>query len=884
MTLPSGTVTFLFTDLEGSSRLWEEQREQMQRALARHDTLLREVIESHGGHVFKTMGDAFCAAFADPAGAVAAALSAQQALATNGDLATGAGPLRVRMALHTGTAEQRDGDYFGPPLNRVFRLLSAAHGGQVLLSRVTCELVRDALPEGASLLDLGEHRLKDLIRPEHAFQLLAPDLPADFPPLRTLDLHPHNLPAQPTPLVGREKELRETLERLQQERVRLLTLTGPGGIGKTRLALQLAAEQIESFPDGVFFVNLAPLTDPALLPSAVAQAIGVREEAERPLTETLRAHLQGKRLLLVLDNFEQITPAAPLVAELLGGAAGLKVLVTSRIPLHLRGEQEYPVPPLALPDLHHLPPLGRLTQYAAVRLFIERAQGVKPDFAVTSENAPAVAEICVRLDGLPLAIELAAARIRILPPQAMLARLHDRLKLLTGGARDLPERHQTLRGAIEWSYDLLSEDEKRLLRRLAVFLGGRTLEAIEQVCNGEGDPSAGSGQGLDLLEGVSSLVDKSLLRQEENAEGEPRFLMLETIHEYALEKLEESAEAEEIGRRHAEFFLALAEEAEPQLWGAAQGQWLVRLEAEHANLRAAISRTLARGEDELAGRLAGALWGFWTARDQLREGRRWYAEMLAREGLSPRTRAKALYGAGGLAWRQGELAVAQPLFEESLALCRELEDARGIATALSGLGILAGERDEIDRAQALYEEALARCRELGETGQVATLLNNLGTLADRRQEYARAESLYRESLGLARQAGHADGVSLALLNLAELARRQGDLPGARAHLRESLHNARDIGHVRRATGGLASLAQLLAAAGAGERAARFFGAVEARFAAMGTHVDAAERPEYERDLAGARAQLEPEVWERLFLEGAAWSLEEAIAYALEEGD
>jgi predicted ATPase/class 3 adenylate cyclase/Tfp pilus assembly protein PilF len=874
MTLPSGTVTFLFTDVEGSTRLWEEQREQMQRALAGHDALLHEVIEREGGHVFKTVGDAFCAAFADPAGALAAALAAQQALATDGDLATGAGPLRVRMALHTGTAEQRVGDYFGPPLNRVARLLAAGHGAQVLLSAATQELVRDALPGGASLLDLGEHRLKDLIRPEHAFQLTAPDLPADFPPLRTLDRHPHNLPTQPTPLVGREKELREALERLQQERVRLLTLTGPGGIGKTRLSLQLAAEQIESFPDGVFFVNLAPLTDPALLPSAVAQAIGVREEAERPLPETLRAHLQGKRLLLVLDNFEQITPAAPLVAELLGGAAGLKVLVTSRVALRLRGEHDYAVPPLALPDLHQLPPLGRLTQYAAVRLFLERAQAAKADFTVTRENAHAVAEICVRLDGLPLALELAAARIRILPAQAMLARLQSRLKLLTGGARDLPERQQTLRGAIEWSHDLLSEEEKRLLRRLAVFLGGRTLEAIEAVCNAEGD--------LDVLEGVSSLVDKSLLRQEESAEGEPRFLMLETIHEYALEKLEESAEAKEIGRRHTEFFLALAEEADPQLLGAAQGQWIVRLEAEHDNLRAALSRTMARGEVELAGRLAAALWRFWSARGHLREGRRWYAEVLAAEGLSPRTRAKALLGAGGLAWRQGELTAAEPLLTESLALCRELEDARGIATALNGLGILAAERGELDRAQALYEEALARWREIGDSGQVANLLNSLGSLADRRQEYAGAKSLFRESLALARQAGNAALVSVALLNLGGVARRQGDLPGARMHLRQSLHVARDIGHVQWATYGLAVLAQLLAATGAAERAARFFGAVEARFAAMGSHLQANERPEYDRDLAAARLQLEPALWERLYQEGAAWSLEEAIACALED--
>ncbi|HEV2130120.1 MAG TPA: tetratricopeptide repeat protein, partial [Longimicrobiaceae bacterium] len=490
------------------------------------------------------------------------------------------------------------------------------------------------------------------------------------------------------------------------------------------------------------------------------------------------------------------------------------------------------------------------------------------------ENAPAVAEICHRLDGLPLAIELAAARIKILPPQAMLSRLQSRLKLLTGGARDLPERQQTLRGAIEWSYELLGEEEKMLFRRLAVFFGGRTLEAIESICNAEGE--------LDVLEGVSSLVDKSLLKQEESAGGEPRFVMLETIHEYAREKLQESAEAQEIGRRHAEFFLALAEEAEPQLRGAAQGQWRARLEAEHDNLRAALGRMLEQGEGELAARLAGSLWRFWSARGHYREGRRWLAEVLAAEGLSPRTRAKALLGAGVLAWRQGERDAAQPLFEESLALWDELGEARGIARTLNGLGILASERGDIAGAEALFEEALDRWREIGETRMAAVVLSNLGFTAWNKQEYARAAALYQEGLALARQAQDLALVSVALLSLGDLARRQGDLQEARAWLRESLRIAWDTGHLELATDGLAALAQVIAAARAGERAARLFGAVEARFAAIGSHVQGPNRPEYDRDLAAARAQLDEATWERLYREGAALTLEEAITYALEE--
>jgi predicted ATPase len=393
-------------------------------------------------------------------------------------------------------------------------LLSAAHGGQVLLSLPTQELVRDQLPPGTSLRDLGEHRLKDLFRPERVFELLAPDLPAEFPPLRTLHAYRNNLPLQPTPLVGREKEVAEVCDLMRDAETRLLTLSGPGGTGKTRLALQAAADLLDDFPDGTFFVPLATLTEAELFLSTVAETLGVRETGEQPLFESLKDYLRERRLLLALDNFEQVLGAAPAVTELLAVAPGLKVLATSRAPLGLYGEHEFPVPPLTLPDLKSPPPLESLTQYEAVRLFVERARAAKPDFAITNESAPAVAEICVRLDGLPLAIELAAARIKMLPPKAMLKRLGSRLKLLTGGARDLPERQRTLRGAIEWSYALLDQGEQVLFARLAVFSGGRTLEAIDAVCDAEGDLP------VDTFDGVSSLLDKSLLRQEEGPGGD----------------------------------------------------------------------------------------------------------------------------------------------------------------------------------------------------------------------------------------------------------------------------------------------------------------------------------------------------------------------------
>jgi predicted ATPase len=526
------------------------------------------------------------------------------------------------MALHTGAAEERDGDYFGPPLNRLARLLSAAHGGQTLLSLSAQELVRDLLPVDVELRDLGEHRLKDLARPERVFELLTPELPAGFPPLRTLESRPNNLPMQPTPLVGREREVEDIRGRLLAAEVRLLTLTGPGGTGKTRLALQAAADLLDEFEDGVYFVALATLTDPALVASTVAQALDVRESGDQTLIESMKDYLSGKRLLLVVDNFEQVLTAAPLVGELLS-APHFKVLVTSRIPLGVYGEHEYAVPPLSVPDPKRLPGLETLSHYEAVRLFIERARAAKADFAVTDENAPAVAEICARLDGLPLAIELAAARVKLLPPSAMLGRLGRRLKLLTGGARNLPERQRTLRGAIEWSHTLLDEGEKTLFYRMAVFSGGRTFEAVEAVCDAEGDLP------VDALEGVSSLLDKSLLRQEEGPEGEPRFVMLETIHEFAREKLQESGESEVVGRAHTEYFLALAEEAELELVGPDQVSWMDRLEAEHDNLRAALSRSPEAGDSGSALRIGAAVWHFWVVRGHFSEGRRWLAAGLS---------------------------------------------------------------------------------------------------------------------------------------------------------------------------------------------------------------------------------------------------------------
>ena len=908
---PTGTVTFLFTDIEGSTKLWESHPEAMQRALARHDEILRRVTEEQDGYVFKTVGDAFCCAFPTAQVAVEATLEAQRTLFAQEWGETG--PLRVRMALHAGAAEERHGDYFGPPLNRVARLLSAGHGGQVLLSAAAQEMARDQLPAGAVLIDLGERRLKDLFRPERVFQLNASGLPSEFPPLRTLESRPNTLPLQPTPLVGREREVAEIADRLRSEEVRLLTLTGPGGTGKSRLALQAAADLLEEFEDGVFFVALAAITNPELLPSTIAGPLGVKESAEQPLTETLKSYLREKELLLLLDNFEQVLEGTPVVGELIAACPKLKVLATSRIPLRLYGEQEYLVPPLALPDPRVLPPVKVLTQYEAVRLFVERARAVMADFAVTNESAPAVAEICARLDGLPLAIELAAARIRVLPPHKMLERLGDRLKLLRGGARDLPTRQQTLRGTIDWSYELLNEEEKTLFRRLAVFSGGRTLEAIEEICDPEGE--------LDALEGASSLLEKSLLRQEGGPGGEPRFVMLETVHEYAREKLQESGEAEEIKRAHAEYFLALAEEAEPELKGPDQLEWLERLEAEHDNMRAALAWFLESDETETTLRLAGALWWFWHLHGHASEGLGWLEPLLHGEG-SRAAMARVLHGAGWMAEGQGDYVRAMSLYEEGLALFREagddanvaviainmgyaamtqgdhgralelieeglglgrrLRDDRISAWALHHLGVLATERQDPERARAYLEEALTLARKAGDPYVVSSCLLDLGATYMYVGDDEAATKLGEEALALQRQLGDKEGRAENLCNLALIAMNRGHYERARTLLEDSLALSRELDHKLCVADALNAAGRMAGERGEALRSARLCGAADALREAIRAPLPPAKHAAVWPYLNAARSRLGEAAWEEAHVEGQAMTLEEAVSCALEE--
>ena len=785
---PTGTVTFLFTDIEGSTTRWEHQRAAMQAALARHDAILRDAIESHGGHVFKTVGDAFYAVFTTAPDAVDAALRAQALLEREAwDAALGA--LRVRMGVHTGATEERDGDYFGQPLNRVARILSAGHGGQILLSAATHELVRDELPPAIELRDLGEHRLKDLVRPERIFQLIVPGFPADFPPLRTLESRPNNLPLQPTPLIGREREIEAVRQRLLHPGTRFLTLTGPGGTGKTRLGLQVAAEVLDDFPHGVWFVDLTTITDPALVPAAIAAALRVQEAGGLPVVESVKSYLRDKHVLLVLDNFEQLLPAASIVAEVLAAAPLLTVLVMSRVPLHLRSEREFPVPALQLPDRTALPPRELLSQYESVRLFIERAQDVRPDWTITDANAPAVAEICYRLDGLPLAIELAAARVKALTPDAILARLSSPLKLLTGGARDAHSRQQTLRATIDWSYHLLEREEQVVFWRLAVFVGGCTVEAAEAVCDHAGELRA------DVLDLLQSLVDKSLLRQPADEPGEPRFAMLETIHEYARERLVESGEALENQRQHAHFFLRLAEQAEPYLYGFQQLVWLSRLVNEYDNLRSALRWCLQHSESETGTRLVAALWRFWQFKGDWTEACRWACDILAHSRASSDSPARAtvLYAVAVCDWIDANYASAGDRVADSAAIFRSIGDKRGLANALGIQAIVMAERGD-RAARSVSEHAVALAREAGDTWALASALHCQGLVDDLQGEQAAAQAEFAESARLSREIGDRWRLLINLRFLSQIAQSQRNYAQAETLFEESLALARELGN------------------------------------------------------------------------------------------
>lgn len=728
------------------------------------------------------------------------------------------------------------------------------------------------------------------------------------------EVYPTNLPVPLTPFIGRKAEIASVERLLKREDVRLLTLTGPGGTGKSRLALKVADKLRAAFPDGVFFIALEPITDSNLVTSVIAQTLGVKESGDVSLADALKNYLRAKRMLLILDNFEHVVPAAPLVASILMNAPGIVFLVTSRAALHLSGEYEFQVPPLHLPDLESLPPVSDLMHCASVALFTQRAMAAKSDFSLTDRNARAVAEICTRLDGLPLAIELAAARIKLLPPQAMLVRLESPFKFLTGGARDVPARQRTMRETIAWSYDLLDKPEQSLFRRLAVFIGGFTLEAAEAICNAE------SGCGIEIHDGVASLVDKSLIQQIEQAGGEPRFVMLETIREYGLECLAAAGEKEIFRQRHAQFSLQLAERAEPELGSAEQPVWLAYLEQEHDNFRAALQWALDEGQREVALRLAAALWWFWYLHGHYREGREWLDKVLAEGNERTKYRSRALIGAGGLAFLQCEYSSSEKLLNEGLALARERIDRESIATSLQLLGSCAREQGDYNRAIELHQESLHLWRELDNKRGVARSLNYIGfaswlqgdfektdsaceetlrlfrAMGDKegivwsllnmtavmyyREKYDEAVSLCNESLALSEGIGYKEGIAWSLNIWGNIERRRKQFEPSKTMLRESLELHYELQDRWRVASVLESLAAIAFEQEKPERSARLLGAAAALRASVGTPLPPVEHEDLYNYLKMTRTALGEEKFTTLRREGQTMPVEQIIVYAL----
>ncbi|MBK6769665.1 MAG: tetratricopeptide repeat protein [Ardenticatenales bacterium] len=929
----------------------------MRAALAQHDAVLEGAIRRHDGVWFKRVGDAMQAAFAAAPDALAAAVEAQRGL---GAASWGPdGPVSVRMALHAGEAAPHRGDYVAPCLNRLARLMAAGHGGQILLSQAAALLVRDDVPPGVALHSLGTHRLRDLLAPEEVFQADVDGLPGAFPALKTLDAHPNNLPQALTPLIDRSDDLAAVNALLARNDVRLVTLTGPGGIGKSRLALQLAADALDGFPDGAFFVPLAAVHDPTLVLPALAAAVGVSEGGSAPLAATLAARLATRHMLAVLDNVEQVLAVGPALAALLEACAHLTLLVTSRAPLRVRGEHEYAVGPLGLPgadgadganeedeseghdvagaDSHAGRPFDAVDDFGAaaiarspaVMLFVDRAQAMSADFTLTPENASAVAAICRRLDGLPLAIELAAARVRLLPPAALLARLEGRLAQLGGGLRDLPARQQTLAATLDWSHALLTGAQQALFRRLAVFRGGWTLELADTVCATGVDPGvdngvdngAGTAAPIDVLDALAALADHSLI-QPVPAGDVARFTMFHVVTEYAAEHLAAAGEADATEARHAAAMAALAEEGRRNIIGGQQLAWLERLSAEHANLRAALDRLLQRGDDAAALALSADLWRYWYLRGHLQEGRAYLSRTLTAPGAGAAgdARARASNGLGVLSWLQGDFAAARTALGEARALASSLGDDALVLRVTHNLGVVAVDEGDLDTAAALGEANLAVARRLGDAQAEAGVLHGLGVLSAERADLEVARTHFTGALALQRRLDDREGMAATMVNLAGLCVLSGDLTGAERWLdeaqplAEAVEDVWTLGTLRQARGevaiaqhrlddagralaGAARLrlsagdqkglsrvlvltARLMLAAADARTAAQLLGAAAALRERVGAPLSPREAPQHEGYVASARAALGDAAYAAAWAAGAALDPEAVADLAL----
>jgi len=782
--LPSGTVTFLFTDIEGSTKLSQQHPESMPALLARHHGILNQAIDAHNGYVFQIVGDSFSAAFHSASDALNAALDAQLYLQNE---SWSPAPIKVRMGIHTGTAHlKEDKQYSGyATLALTQRIMSAGHGGQILFSGATRELVRDSLPENTEFLDLGEKRLKDLLRPEHLYQLNISGLATTFPPLKTLDSFPNNLPIHLTSFIGRENEIAEVKQELDEHR--LVTLTGSGGTGKTRLSLQVAVGLLDRFDHGVWFIELASLADPDLIPQTILSSIGISEQPNKAPLEVLKEYLHEKKMLIVLDNCEHLVSASAHVANtLLNAAPNLKILASSREALGVKGELSYPVPSLSLPNPKHLPTIEQLSQYEAVRLFIDRALLVDPHFVVDKDNAPFIAQICHRLDGIPLAIELASARVKVLSVEQISKRLDDRFRLLTGGARTALPRQQTLRALIDWSYDILLENERLLLRRLSVFAGGWALEAAEEICTGKGIDA------YDILDLLTQLVNKSLVVvMNQDRGGETRYRMLETIRQYAREKLLETGDSEIIRQQHLAYFVKLVKQAEPELYRSDQLRWLNRLDDELDNLRMALEWAFIN-DVEAGLRIAAIPWRFWQARVYFREIGEWLEHLLERYNLVDALHAQALAVYSFCMFRRGNFPETIKLAKQSLQMARVLSNQGLEAFSLSFLGVFTILQGSTGAGGPLLEQSLAIYRALGDkVGQA----NVLEWLSNDHRDIERATDFSRESLRLYRELGHLSGMIGSLTALSRLTMWRGDFSSPTPWLEEAILISRQLGDV-----------------------------------------------------------------------------------------
>ncbi len=871
--LPTGTVTFLFTDIEGATTLLQHLGDQRYaQVLAEHQRLLRDAFAKGNGQEIDTQGDAFLVVFPRARDAVSTAVAAQQALQKH-PWPDGAS-LQVRMGLHTGEPISNTDRYVGLDVHRAARIGAAGHGGQILLSEAVRGLAVRDLPPEVSLRDLGSHWLKDLQEPEHIFQVVHPDLPSGFPRLKSLDALPNNLPRQLTSFIGREKEIAEVKRLLSI--TCLLTIIGAGGAGKTRLAVQVAADVAEQYPDGVWLVELASLSDPALVPAAVAAAVGIRDQAGRGLPLVLSEYLQSRHVLLVVDNCEHLIKAcASLVDTLVRSCPHIRVLATSREALSITGETAWRVPSLPVPDPAHLPSVGELNGVAAVRLFVDRAATVAPGFVLTSQNARAIVQTCSRLDGMPLAIELAAARTKVLTPQEIAARLDDRFRLLVGPSRASVPRQQTLRAVMDWSYDLLSAPEQAVLRRFSVFSGGATLQAAEVVCAGEGvEPS-------NILDLLAQLVDKSLVLTEAH-DGTTRYRLLETTRQFGLDRLEDTGETSTVFGRHLNWYVRLAEDANARMWGPDLPAWLTRLDAEYDNFRGALAwRGIDDSEATGRARIVWALSYFWFLRGHWTEARRWAAAALNERHLVPRSmHPKLLVVASAFASQQGDVDAGLQMANEGLAIHEEFEDVSVRSWLLFYKSLALGRLGTNAAAAAAYEETIRVAQTAGPMTIACAAHVNLAACAAAMGEHDRAKAIDERALAYARDVADPCLIAFALYGDAQRAKMRGDLRDATKSYRESLTQVRPIKHQLGISVCLIGLADIACASVDYARAARLLGAADNINRIVGISLIPRVQADYERGVLAARTAMGADAFETAHAEGRSMALEQAIEYAL----